>query len=411
VLIRGVPLKIKQTYEPYEGDKPSGQPQLATRNDAAVDSELSVLGVYTRLISGPLNNPYFRGTVPIAEANQPSLLIVCRLDAPTPELVRRMIDDSLAVEKTGLRGFAYIDARGTKEKGLVEGDKWLFGAATVTRRKGVPTVFDLGEGLFPTPYPMTHTAIYLGWYAEHVSGPFTRPDFKFERGGVAVHIHSFSAASLRDPKRNWCAPLIASGAAATLGNVYEPFLGLTTNLDVFMDRLRAGFTFGESCYMGQQFLSWMTTFVGDPLYRPFKANALPPSGPPRDEWEAYRLGTEAFFAQGAEAGTTMLKASAQKYRSGMTLEGLGLLQIAAGDTTNPVNTFEQAATVYRDPSDVLRATIHEVFQLKSLGKTKDAITLARKRLAQYPRQSGSEVLKVVEAEMTLAEGATPTPPR
>jgi len=60
---------------------------------------------------------------------------------------------------------------------------------------------------------------------------------------------------------------------------------------------------------------------------------------------------------------------------------------------------------------VLRATIHEVFQLKSLGRTKDAIALARKRLAQYPRQSGSEVLKVVEAEMTLAEGGTPTPPR
>jgi uncharacterized protein (TIGR03790 family) len=403
-LIRGMPLKIKHTSEPYEGDKPAGLPQIATRNDAAVDSELSVLGVYSRVISGVMNNPFFRSTLAIAEANLPPLLMVCRLDAPTPEIVRRMIDDSLAAEQRGLRGFAYIDARGIKDGGLVEGDKWLFGAANVARRKGMPVVFDLGEGLFPAPYPMTHAAVYLGWYSEHVTGPFVRPDFKFERGGIAAHIHSFSASTLRDPKHNWCGPLLASGAAATLGNVYEPFLGLTTNLDLFFDRLRSGFTFGESCYMSQQVLSWMSTFVGDPLYRPFRGNEQTPVGGPPNEWEAYRLGTEAWFSQGAEAGTSMLNASAQKFHSGMILEGLGLLQLAANDTANAVNSFEQAATVYRDPSDVLRATIHEVFQLKALGRIPEAIALSRKRLEKYPRQSGSEVLKVVEAEMTMASG-------
>jgi hypothetical protein len=251
---------------------------------------------------------------------------------------------------------------------------------------------------------MTHAAVYLGWYSEHVTGPFVRPDFKFERGAIAAHIHSFSASTLRDPKHNWCGPLLASGAAATLGNVYEPFLGLTTNLDLFFDRLRSGFTFGESCYMSQPVLSWMNTFVGDPLYRPFPANEQTLSGGPRDEWEAYRLGTEAWFSQGVEAGTSTLKASAQKFHSGMILEGLGLLQLAANDTVNALNSFEQAATVYREPSDVLRATIHEVFQLKALGRIPEAIALSRKRLEKYPRQSGSEVLKVVEAEMTMASG-------
>jgi uncharacterized protein (TIGR03790 family) len=406
VLIRGVPLRITPHYEPYEGDKPAGPPQISTRNEAALDSELSILGVYSRVISGALNNPYFQSTLPIGEANLPPMLLVCRLDGPTPEIVRRMIDDSIAAEQRGLRGFAYIDARGTKEKGFVEGDKWLVGAAAVARRRGLPTVFDIGEGMFPAPYPMTHAALYLGWYSEHVAGPFVRPDFKFDRGAVAVHIHSFSASTLRDPKRNWCAPLLASGAAATLGNVYEPYLGLTTNLDVFFERLRAGFTFGESCYMGQQFLSWMSTFVGDPLYRPYPKDEKATAEGPQDEWEGYRLGAQAFFDQGAEAGTKMLKASGQKYQSGMIFEGLGLLQLAANDTTNAINSFEQAATLYRQPSDILRATIHEVFQLKALGRTDDAIALARKRLNQYPRQTGSEVLKVVEAEMTMAAGGT-----
>jgi tetratricopeptide (TPR) repeat protein len=156
--------------------------------------------------------------------------------------------------------------------------------------------------------------------------------------------------------------------------------------------------------MSQQFLSWMTTFIGDPLYRPYRPNEKLPEGGARNEWEAYQAGTEAWFSQGAEAGTKMLKESAQKYRSGMILEGLGLLQLAANDSTNAINTFEQAATVYRDPSDAIRATIHEVFQLKAAGKLKEAIALARKRLEQYPRQPGSEVLKVVEAEMTMAAG-------
>ena len=52
-----------------------------------------------------------------------------------------------------------------------------------------------------------------------------------------------------------------TGAAATLGNVYEPYLTLTPHLDVFHDRLCAGFTFAEASYMSQRVLSWMTTSV------------------------------------------------------------------------------------------------------------------------------------------------------
>ena len=129
------------------------------------------------------------------------------------------------------------------------------------------------------------------------------PDFRFERGAVAAHIHSFSASTLRDPRKNWCAPLIAAGAAATIGNVYEPYLGLTTAFDVFFDRLRAGFTFAESCYMGQRFLSWMNTFVGDPLYRPFAPADGTSEATPKNEWDAYRVGARAWFEQGPDAGT------------------------------------------------------------------------------------------------------------
>ena len=54
---------------------------------------------------------------------------------------------------------------------------------------------------------MSDCALYYGWYADGVVGPFAQPSFRFMPGAVAVHIHSFSASTLRDPNANWVAPL------------------------------------------------------------------------------------------------------------------------------------------------------------------------------------------------------------
>ena len=53
---------------------------------------------------------------------------------------------------------------------------------------------------------MAHAAYYLGWYSGSVEGPISRADFQFLPGAVAVHIHSFSAGSLRDAPRLGRAP-------------------------------------------------------------------------------------------------------------------------------------------------------------------------------------------------------------
>ena len=405
-LMRGVPLKIKPQFEPYAGDRPSGIPQIATHNEAAVDSELAALGTCTRQISGALDNPYYRGFSPIADAAIPWMLLVARLDAPTPEIVRRMITDALAAEQAGLRGFAYIDARGTKEDGLKIGDTWLYNAAKSARKKGTPVILDNGEGLFPAPYPMQSAALYLGWYAQDVAGPFQRPDFHFQRGAIAVHIHSFSGSSLRDPQKFWCAPLLRAGAAATLGNVYEPFLALTPTLDIFHDRLRAGFTFAESAYMAQHYVSWMTTFVGDPLYRPFKRDDGLGERKAKDEWDAYADGALAWFGESPAAGKAAIEAAAKEYKSGMVLEGLGLLELAADETDAAVETFGRAAKLYANPEDAVRASIHAVLQLKAMNRAPDAIALARKQIAAFPKTPAIEVLKVIEAEMVTAPKKT-----
>jgi tetratricopeptide (TPR) repeat protein len=54
-----------------------------------------------------------------------------------------------------------------------------------------------------------------------------------------------------------------------MGCVYEPYLALTPNLELFFSRLFLGYGFAEAAYASQQAVSWQTTVVGDPLYRPY----------------------------------------------------------------------------------------------------------------------------------------------
>src|SRR5437868_14124184 len=108
-LIRGMPLKIQPVTTAYPGDTPGGGP-IQSRNEASVDSELSVLGLFTRQISGVVPNPYFQGFRPVAEVTAAPLLLVTRLDAPgSAATVRRMIVDAVEAEKNGLWGRAFVD--------------------------------------------------------------------------------------------------------------------------------------------------------------------------------------------------------------------------------------------------------------------------------------------------------------
>ena len=405
-LMRGIPVKIAQT-DKYPGDQQAAAP-VGTTNSAAVDSELAVLGYQTRIISGALNNPYYRSFSPIADAGRPELMLVCRLDGPSAAIVRRMILDGIAAEQEGLAGFAYVDARGITDGGLLEGDQWLLGAAASARRGGIPVVLDNGPEMFPEGYPMRNAAIYYGWYTDHAAGPFIRQGFRFVRGAVAVHIHSFSADTVRDPLRHWVGPLLAAGAAVTLGNVYEPYLGLTPHIDIFQDRLNAGLTFAEAAYMASRTLSWMTTFIGDPLYRPFKGAEFNEQRPATGEWAAYREGAKLWMTKERARGEAALKAAGRKFKSGMIFEGLGLLELTENDRASAIADFQQARQFYSDPEDIARVAIHEIIQLRSVRRTADALALTRKTIAAAPHIPAAAVLKLFDEQPVVEPPPGPT---
>ena len=399
-LMRGMPLRIAERPK-YPGDAPSGPAPIGTVNAAAVDSELAVLGLNNRQISGALVNPYFRGYASAADFRNPAMMLVCRLDGPTPEIVRRMITDSLAAEKEGLAGLAYVDARNIAQEGYTEGDKWLYDLAKEARRRGTPVVLDNGSELFPESYPMTQAALYFGWYTEHAAGPFLRPNFRFTRGAIAVHIHSFSGVTVRDPVRHWVAPLLAAGAAATIGNVYEPYLALTPQLDIFHARLRAGFTFAESAYMSMRALSWMTTFVGDPLYRPYKGALNLEELPAKGEWAEYRKGAQLWLSTNRPTGDAFLRDAGKRLKSGVIMEGLGLLQVSVDDHAAALASFKLARESYGATEDAMRVAFHEVFLLRAAGRHVEAMTVAHGTANAVPKSPAGDLLKQL---------ATPQPP-
>lgn len=274
VCIRGVPSRIedstgilRHTARSLWGDG------LQTTDRAAVDSELALLLQPPSELAGPARNPFFHLVRWPEDQDEggAKVLVVTRLDGPSPQQVRALIDASVDGDRYGLCGRGYFDTRGLVEGGYLPGDYWITEACNQFRRIGLECILDRSPGVFPPDYPMGKAAVYFGWYTTHVSGPFERPGFSFMPGAIAYHLHSYAAATLRREDRHWSGPLLARGVTATMGAVYEPFLHYTPRLDLFARNLTSGLTFGESAYLAMPGLSWMITVVGDPLYRPFGA--------------------------------------------------------------------------------------------------------------------------------------------
>jgi len=207
-------------------------------------------------------------------AGRDDILMVSRLDGPSPAIVRRMIDDSLAAEEKGLQGRAYFDARwkrpdNTDVSGSGFYDLSIHRAADRVRKSGrMPVVVNDDDTLFQ-PAEAPETALYCGWYslARYVDA------FEWQPGSVGIHIASQECQTLRSgSSRVWCKRMLEEGAAAVVGPVGEPYLQAFPVPEAFFSFLIDGYyTLVESYMLSLPWLSWKMVLVGDPLYRPFAA--------------------------------------------------------------------------------------------------------------------------------------------
>lgn len=246
----------------------------AHNTSASVDSELMLVLAKDYPLPMWVPNPYFLGFKDKKlELAKEDVIMVSRLDAPTPEIVQRMIDDAIAAEKEGLTGTAYFDARykdpgDKKVTGYGLYDKSIHLTADRIREKEVmPVVLDDTEKLFQ-PGECPRAALYCGWYslARYVDA------FEWVPGAIGYHIASSECQTLRQGSSQvWCKRMLEEGVAVTIGPVGEPYVQAFPLPEIFFGVLAEGsLTVAESYLLSVPYLSWKMVLVGDPLYRPFK---------------------------------------------------------------------------------------------------------------------------------------------
>lgn len=249
---------------------------LKTNTRAAVDSELALVTVENNPLEGWVPNPFYLGNQGRKlDFSKNDVLLVSRLDGPSPDIVRRIVDDTLSAEKSGLNGKAYFDARGLVNKNedpnkLGNGYKYydysIRRASQKVKDKGLEVVLDQNAKLFQVG-DCPNAALYCGWYslANYVDS------FEWVEGAIGYHIASSECASLRTMIRQfWCPRMLEKGAAATIGPVFEPYVQAFPVPELFFGLLVDGYmSLGEAYLVSLPVLSWQMVLVGDPLYQPF----------------------------------------------------------------------------------------------------------------------------------------------
>jgi uncharacterized protein (TIGR03790 family) len=267
VVCRGVPLKINNDSRLLDEATGLKVGRERFKDEAAVDSELSLLAQSGYEITGTIPNPFYaQETVSALDAG--TVVKVSRLDGPTLEDAQQLVTSALEAERTGLLGRGYIDLQGPHP----DGDAWLQATLRQLEEMGFDGEVENTKSTFDSAARFDAPVFYFGWYANDLNGPFAIDGFKFPPGAIAMHIHSYSARTLRSDVKGWTGPLIARGVTATVGNAFEPYLQLLHRPDLLLHALGQGKNFGDAAYYALPVLSWQSFAIGDPLYRPFKVS-------------------------------------------------------------------------------------------------------------------------------------------
>jgi uncharacterized protein (TIGR03790 family) len=243
---------------------------------ACVDSELMLLWwkeyPLDRWVMNPLN---FQASEKYRKENP--TIMTARIDGPTPEIAKRLVDDAINVEAKGLTGTVVVDARGfgydpknpRDGTGYSGYDESFREMAKLFEKSKLPVKLDNAEKVL-APGSHKDVALYSGWYSH--------ANFvdccEYVPGAIAWHLASSEAVTLRNKdSKVWCPNLLKKGVAATIGPVAEPYtVGFPKPAEFFGFVASGEYTLVESYAKSILFCSWMTVLVGDPLYNPFAKN-------------------------------------------------------------------------------------------------------------------------------------------
>jgi uncharacterized protein (TIGR03790 family) len=249
-----------------------------TQADASLDSELSLLWWDRDLypLAWRWGNPLFQDAAP--NQNELPILIVSRLDAPTADLAKGLVDQAMQAERAGLQGSMYFDARGLSAKDASDTygfyDQSLRDAAEVAKQQSsYRVVLDNAEATLSRPGSAPDVALYIGWYRLRSY----EDAFTFKPGAVGYHMASAEAITVRDRgEHGWCKNALERGITATIGSVGEPYLDAFPEPARFTALLLTGqYSLAEIYYLTSRYVSWRMVLFGDPLYNPMRRRSRP----------------------------------------------------------------------------------------------------------------------------------------
>jgi uncharacterized protein (TIGR03790 family) len=193
------------------------------------------------------------------------MLLVTRLDGPTVEDAKRLVDSSLAAQP--VCGPFYL--RDSFAMGMAD-------AGVILQNRGFLTEWVRGfnNPKFPA-YQGSGGPFAAHWGAGPHDSEFTEAEFRAMRffpGALCDLTWSFSAADLHDPssKGTICA-FIKNDAAGAQGYVSEPYTDAISRPEIVLDRYTRGFTLAESFYAGTSYVHWKSLVLGDPICAPYSA--------------------------------------------------------------------------------------------------------------------------------------------
>ncbi|MCX6927066.1 MAG: hypothetical protein NT154_28250, partial [Verrucomicrobia bacterium] len=219
------------------------------------------------------------------------------------------------------------------------------------------------------------------------------------------------------------------------GSVDEPYLAGTPNVTVLFGRLLMGFTWAEAACAASSTLSWQTTVVGDPLYRPFGNDpdqlhkALVSRGSKLADWSWLRSADLSLVLGRpmAEVVTLLEELDATRHSAVLT-EKLADLYAAQGKPSSAVQTYAHALTLEPSPQQRLRLLLTLGEKLMALDRHEAAYADYQRLLLDFPdypdkvsiyRKLQPLALKLdkksdaekYEAEITRLSPPPPNPPK
>lgn len=255
VLTTGVPIRIKEGG--YSVDS-----HISTMN-----MNLQPIGELTEENIRRCVNPYFQADTKF-DSSKYNMYLVTRLIGYTVEDAKRLVDNSLAAQKTP--GPYFIDMAGNRTTGgYGQMQTLMLKSFDVLKAKSIDVEIDKTDEYKNPGKPLMG---YCTWGSN--DGKFNGDTYRkitFLPGAVCETFVSTSARTFRPTSggQSLIADLIGQGVTGVKGYVSEPYTFALAHPDMLFDRYTSGFNLAESFYSASLVIKWKDLVVGDPLCRPY----------------------------------------------------------------------------------------------------------------------------------------------